>query len=75
MEYTENQLRVIYKALKGANLLGILRAEIGCGRQSVFNTFNAPQVQYMPDIVSTGLRLLKEADVLQDIQILTELIN
>jgi hypothetical protein len=75
MEYTENQLMVIYKALKGANLLGILRAEIGCGRQSVFNTFNAPQVQYMPDIVSTGLRLLKEAGVLQDIQILTKILN
>lgn len=75
MEYTEKQLRVIYKALKGANLLGILQAEVGCGRQSVFNTFNAPQRQYIPDIVATGLRLLKDNGIFQDIQVLTEILN
>ena len=75
MKYTETQLRVIYKALKGANLLGTLQADTGNARQSVWNTFNAPTVQHVETIVDTGVQLLKDNGILQDIQTLTELLN
>lgn len=75
MKYTETQLRVIYKALKGANLLGALIADTGFARQSVWNTFNAPKTQYVEDIATAGIKLLKSNGILQDIQILTEILN
>jgi len=75
MKYTETQLRVIYKALKGANLLDTLRAETGFVRQSVWNTFNAPSVQYVEDIATAGVKMLKEYGILNDIQTLTEILN
>jgi hypothetical protein len=75
MNYTHEQLRVIYKALKGANLLGILKSETGYLRQSVWNTFNAPDTQYVEAIVVTGVSLLKHSTILKDYQILTEILN
>lgn len=75
MNYTETQLRVIYKALKGANLLGTLQADTGYNRQSVWNTFNTPHQHYVPLIVDTGIKLLKDNGILNDIQTLTEIIN
>ena len=75
MKYTETQLRVIYKALKGANLLDTLRADTGYVRQSVWNTFNAPTVQHIETIADTGVQLLKDNGILQDIQTLTEILN
>jgi hypothetical protein len=75
MKYTETQLRVIYKALKGANLLGTLQAETGNARQSVWNTFNAPTMQHVEAIADTGVQLLKDNGILQDIQTLTEILN
>lgn len=75
MNYTETQLRVIYKALKGANLLGTLQAETGYNRQSVWNTFNTPHQHFVPLIVVTGIKLLKDNGILQDIQLLTEILN
>ena len=75
MKYTETQLRVIYKALKGANLLGTLQADTGFARQSVWNTFNAPSVQYVEDIATAGVKMLKEYGILSDIQTLTEILN
>jgi hypothetical protein len=75
MTHTPTQLRVIYKALKGANLLGTLQAETGFARQSVWNTFNAPNVQYVEDIATAGVKMLKDNGILQDIQTLTEILN
>lgn len=75
MKYTETQLRVIYKALKGANLLGMVQADTGYNRQSVWNTFNTPHQHYVPLIVVTGIKLLKDHNILQDAQLLTELLN
>lgn len=75
MEYTNKQLRVVYKALKGANLLGTLQAETGFARQSVWNTFNAPATQYVEDIANAGVKLLKDNFILDDIQTLTEILN
>ena len=75
MHFTETQLRVIYKALKGANLLGTLQAETGTSRQSVWNTFNTPHQHYIPKIAVTGVKMLKDNGILQDIQTLTELLN
>ena len=75
MKYNETQLRVIYKALKGANLLDTLRADTGFVRQSVWNTFNAPSVQYVEDIATAGVKMLKDNGILSDIQTLTEILN
>jgi hypothetical protein len=75
MKYTETQLRVIYKALKGANLLGMVQSDTGYNRQSVWNTFNTPHQHYVPLIVVTGIKLLKDHNILQDAQLLTELLN
>jgi hypothetical protein len=75
MHYTETQLRVIYKALKGANLLGMVQSDTGYNRQSVWNTFNTPRQHYVPLIVVTGIKLLKDHNILQDAQLLTELLN
>ena len=75
MTHTPTQLRVIYKALKGANLLGTLKAETGFARQSVWNTFNAPATQYVEDIATAGVKLLKDNCILDDIQTLTEILN
>jgi hypothetical protein len=75
MKYTKTQLRVIYKALKGANLLDTLRAETGFVRQSVWHTFNAPDVQYNESIAEAGVKMLKDNGILQDIQTLTEILN
>lgn len=75
MHYTEQQLRVIYKALKGANLLGTLQADTGYNRQSVWNTFNTPHQHYVHLIVVAGIKLLKDNGILNDIQTLTEIIN
>ena len=75
MKYNETQLRVIYKALKGANLLGTLQAETGFARQSVWNTFNTPHQHFIPQIVVTGVKMLKDNGILADIQTLTELLN
>ena len=68
MTHTPTQLRVIYKALKGANLLGTLQAETGFARQSVWNTFNAPDVQYNESIAEAGVKMLKRNGILQDTQ-------
>jgi len=73
--YSETQLRVIYKALKGANLLGTLQAETGYARQSVWNTFNTPHQHYIPKIVVAGVQMLKDNGILADIQTLTEILN
>jgi len=73
--YSETQLRVIYKALKGANLLGTLQAETGFTRQSVWNTFNTPHQHYIHKIVVDGVKMLKDNGILQDIQTLTEILN
>jgi hypothetical protein len=75
MTHTPTQLRVIYKALKGASLLGTLQAETGFARQSVWNTFNAPATQYVEDIANAGVKLLKDNCILADIQTLTEILN
>jgi hypothetical protein len=75
MKHTPTQLRVIYKALKGANLLGTLQAETGFARQSVWNTFNSPSTQYVEDIATAGVKLLKDNCILADIQTLTEILN
>jgi hypothetical protein len=75
MKYTPTQLRVIYKALKGANLLGSLASDTGYNRQSIWNTFNAPDVQYVEIVVAWGLKLLRSNGILQDIQTLTEILN
>jgi hypothetical protein len=75
MTHTPTQLRVIYKALKGANLLGTLQAETGFARQSVWNTFNSPATQYVEDIATAGVKLLKDNCILDDIQTLTEILN
>ena len=75
MTHTPTQLRVIYKALKGANLLGTLQAETGFARQSVWNTFNAPATQYVEDIANAGVKLLKDNCILDDILTLTEILN
>jgi hypothetical protein len=75
MKHTPQQLRVIYKALKGANLLGTLQAETDFARQSVWNTFNAPATQYVEDIATAGVKLLKDNCILDDIQTLTEILN
>jgi hypothetical protein len=75
MKYTPTQLRVIYKALKGANLLGNLSEDTGYNRQSIFNTFNAPDVQYNESIAEAGVKMLKRNGILNDIQTLTEILN
>jgi len=75
MKHTPTQLRVIYKALKGANLLGTLQAETGFARQSVWNTFTSPSTQYVEDISTSGVMLLKYNCILADIQTLTEILN
>ncbi len=75
MKYTNKQLRVVYKALKGANLLGNLSEDTGYNRQSIFNTFNAPDVQYNESIALAGIKMLKRNGILQDTQLLTELLN
>ncbi len=75
MKYTPTQLRVIYKALKGANLLGAVQEETGYNRQSIWNTFNAPTVQHVGGIVTAGIKTLKNNGILNDIQTLTEILN
>ena len=75
MKYTETQLRVIYKVLKGANLLGLLSEDTAYNRQSIWNTFNAPDVQYNESIAEAGIKMLKRNGILQDIQTLTEILN
>jgi hypothetical protein len=72
---TQQQLKAIYKALKGSNLLGILQANTTYNRQSVWNTFNTPDIQYCQIIVDEGIRLLKEHNILNDYALLTELLN
>lgn len=75
MKYTQTQLQVIYKALKGAKLVTPLQKATGYERQSVWNTFNAPNTQHVEVILETGLQLLKDNGILQDIQTLTEILN
>ena len=73
--YTDKQLKVIYKALKGADLLRELQHETGYNRQSIFNTFNSPHIQCVPKITEAGIRLLKANGLLEDMQALTEILN
>lgn len=75
MNYTPQQLKVIWKALKGFNLLGQLQANTGHSRSSVRNTFLSPEFHHIPMIADEGVRLLKDNGILTDIQTLTEILS
>lgn len=74
--YSQEQLKAVYRAIKGIGKIGDLSAELSVHRHKVKEQF-FPTIETVQDvnIIDTGVQFLKEADVLKDAQLLVELLN
>ena len=72
---TKQEKRVLYQAAKGANLLGALQVATGLSRMTIWTQFNDPNATATDEVLTHAKRILKDAGILNNYQLLTELLN
>lgn len=74
--YTAEQLKSIYQALKGINAVGDVAETVGLNRikfkEQFYPTIETKQDTWVHEV---AVKHLKDNGVLQDVQLLTEILN
>ena len=74
--YTAEQLKSIYQALKGINAIGDVAEAVGLNRIKFKEQFYPTlETRILPNVHKLAIKCLKEEGVLQDVQLLTEILN
>jgi hypothetical protein len=74
--YSAKQLKAIYQALKGINAVGDVAETVGLDRIKFKEQFYPTiATKQQPNVHETAVKCLKDNGVLNDVQLLTELLN